>query len=549
MNSDVIRTRTEKVIESASSRSSRSRGIGRISTTRMPITPSASAMSPWRSVRPRRPSRSAGARLRLSATRPFSLASRRGSWRPRTPPAPGGGTATPSSPYWRSLLRSVRIEMPRMVAAWVRLPSVCCSVSRIRSRSTSATVRPTRRRAGRLRAPGRAAPLPCRRIASGPISSPLASSTARWMQFSSSRTLPRQGCCRSRASAGSLNGRSGRPLASAYLAAKCSHKGAHVGRALAQRRQVQVDDVEAEEQVLAKAPGRDLGLEIAVGGREQADVDLDRAAPPTRSISRSCSARSSLACSRGSISLISSSSSVPPFASSNLPMRRATAPVKAPFSWPNSSDSSRFSGIAAQFTETKAALGAAAVAMDVARQHLLAGAAFAGDQDAGVGRRDLARQAKHLVHRRILEHQRAPVVADRREDRGDQLGIGRQRQELARAGPDRGDRGAGIGADPVGDHRHADALRRQRPDQPGDVARDVDQHQVGAAPGAQLVEPRLRRWHVAQLGAPLDRHARSRSRSPWLCMPTISTRMTPAPQVAGRRCDREWRRCRTISRS
>jgi hypothetical protein len=32
-------------------------------------------------------------------------------------------------------------------------------------------------------------------------------------------------------------------------------------------------------------------------------------------------------------------------------MRRATAPVKAPFSWPNSSDSSRCSGIAAQLIE------------------------------------------------------------------------------------------------------------------------------------------------------------------------------------------------------
>ena len=75
--------------------------------------------------------------------------------------------------------------------------------------------------------------------------------------------------------------------------------------------------------------------------------------PPTRSISRSWMARSSLACSRGSISLTSSSSSVPPVASSNLPTRRATAPVKAPFSWPNSSDSSRLSGIAAQLRATK----------------------------------------------------------------------------------------------------------------------------------------------------------------------------------------------------
>src|ERR1043166_2688226 len=70
--------------------------------------------------------------------------------------------------------------------------------------------------------------------------------------------------------------------------------------------------------------------------------------PPTRSISRSWMARSSFACRRASISLISSSSSVPPLASSNLPTRRAMAPVNAPFSWPNSSDSRRFSGMGAQ---------------------------------------------------------------------------------------------------------------------------------------------------------------------------------------------------------
>ena len=78
-------------------------------------------------------------------------------------------------------------------------------------------------------------------------------------------------------------------------------------------------------------------------------------APPTRSITRSWMARSSFACSRTSISEISSSSSVPPFASSNLPMRRAIAPVNEPFSWPNSSDSSRCSGIAAQLTEMNGA--------------------------------------------------------------------------------------------------------------------------------------------------------------------------------------------------
>jgi hypothetical protein len=75
--------------------------------------------------------------------------------------------------------------------------------------------------------------------------------------------------------------------------------------------------------------------------------------PPTRSMTRSWIARSSFDCSRTSISETSSSNSVPPVASSNLPIRRAMAPVNAPFSWPNSSDSSRCSGIAAQLTEMK----------------------------------------------------------------------------------------------------------------------------------------------------------------------------------------------------
>ena len=74
---------------------------------------------------------------------------------------------------------------------------------------------------------------------------------------------------------------------------------------------------------------------------------------PSGSTSRSCSTRSSLACRPRSISVTSSSSSVPPFACTNLPMLRACAPVNAPFSWPNSSASSICSGIAAQLTATK----------------------------------------------------------------------------------------------------------------------------------------------------------------------------------------------------
>ncbi|MNN49137.1 hypothetical protein D3C81_1636460 [compost metagenome] len=42
---------------------------------------------------------------------------------------------------------------------------------------------------------------------------------------------------------------------------------------------------------------------------------------------------------------------MPPSAASTRPARPALAPVNAPFSWPNSSDSIRLSGMAAQFTE------------------------------------------------------------------------------------------------------------------------------------------------------------------------------------------------------
>ena len=52
------------------------------------------------------------------------------------------------------------------------------------------------------------------------------------------------------------------------------------------------------------------------------------------------------------ISPISSSSSVPLSASSKQPVRRSSAPVKAPFSWPKISLSISVSGIAAQLMAT-----------------------------------------------------------------------------------------------------------------------------------------------------------------------------------------------------
>ena len=55
------------------------------------------------------------------------------------------------------------------------------------------------------------------------------------------------------------------------------------------------------------------------------------------------------------MSPISSRKSVPPCAAWKRPRRSAIAPVKEPFLWPKSSDSSSPSGIAPQFTATKGA--------------------------------------------------------------------------------------------------------------------------------------------------------------------------------------------------
>ena len=77
------------------------------------------------------------------------------------------------------------------------------------------------------------------------------------------------------------------------------------------------------------------------------------AMPPTGFTLRSCSTRRSFTCMATGRSATSSSSRVPLLAASNRPCLSVLAPVKEPLTWPNSSDSSRVSGMAPQLTATK----------------------------------------------------------------------------------------------------------------------------------------------------------------------------------------------------
>ena len=116
---------------------------------------------------------------------------------------------------------------------------------------------------------------------------------------------------------------------------------------------------------------------------------------PTRRISPSWIARSSLACARGESSPTSSRNSVPPSASSNRPGRSDAAPVKDPRAWPNSSVSKRSSLSAAQLTAQKRRILRAEPAWMARAIKLLAGAALAQDQH---GVRRCGRPADLLPH-------------------------------------------------------------------------------------------------------------------------------------------------------
>ena len=102
---------------------------------------------------------------------------------------------------------------------------------------------------------------------------------------------------------------------------------------------------------------------------------------------------------------------MPPLAISKRPLRSARASVNAPRTWPNISLSNSVDGTPPRLTLTNGLRGAAAVAVDGLGDELLAGAALAGDQHRGVGRRDAADQLQDAQHARIAADQVAEVVA------------------------------------------------------------------------------------------------------------------------------------------
>ena len=165
--------------------------------------------------------------------------------------------------------------------------------------------------------------------------------------------------------------------------------------------QLDLDDLQPVVEILAEAAG------AAPRARGRGASRRRRARPPRRAgcrrrvrASAPASTRSTLACVAGGMSPISSRKIVPPWAASNLPTRRASAPVKAPFSWPKSSLSTSSRLIAAQFTATNGRARRDAALVQRLRDELLAGAALAAHQHGEIGLGDLADRLEDLRHRR-----------------------------------------------------------------------------------------------------------------------------------------------------
>ena len=146
--------------------------------------------------------------------------------------------------------------------------------------------------------------------------------------------------------------------------------------------------------------------------------------------------------------------------------------------------------------------------MNVARQHLLAGARFTRDQHRGVGGRDLFGAVHGFLHGRVAHDHRVGFAGGRFQDGGDQVRIGRQRQELARALAN----GAGsrlcVVAGAAGDHRHRDAFGGERAHHRAHVVRQIAQHEVDAPVRAQPRQAGIGVIRLVELRAARDRDPR-----------------------------------------
>src|SRR5579859_947449 len=274
-----------------------------------------------------------------------------------------------------------------------------------------------------------------------------------------------------------------------------------VERTLAQGRQAQIDDVEAEEQILAERALAHFVLEIAVGGGDDAHIHLHR---------RIAADAVDLAFLQGAQQFglqarvhfryfVEQQGAAGGFL--ELAEAAGHGAGEGALLVAEQLAFQQILGDRRAVHRDEALARAPALAMDETGHQLLTGAGFARNHDRRVGGGDLLGHAQNIAHHRIAEDDRMAFLGDRGDDGGDQLGVGRQRDIFLGARADGAHGGARVGGDAAGHHRHMDALGQQAVDQQLHVGLGVDHDEVGALAGAQHLETRRHRIDVGHLGA------------------------------------------------
>ena len=228
--------------------------------------------------------------------------------------------------------------------------------------------------------------------------SPSTTSTARSIVCLSWRMLPGQRLRLSQSRARSVSASGAPPVgARAERRRKWRASSGMSPRALAQRRQAQGDQVQAVEQVLAELPARHHLGEVAVGGRDHPHVDRARDARAQHLVGAVLEHPQQLHLRGGSSSPISSRKMVPPSRHLEAPLavRPGVGEGAAHVAEHLALEEGR--GDAAEVHLDERPVLAPAVAVDRLGHQLLAGAALAGDQHRGVGRRHAADQLEDLA--------------------------------------------------------------------------------------------------------------------------------------------------------
>ena len=145
--------------------------------------------------------------------------------------------------------------------------------------------------------------------------------------------------------------------------------------------------------------------------------------------------------------------------------------------------------------------------MDVARHDLLAGAALAADQHRCLGTRHLLGPANGGQHDRVARDHQVALAGGRLQDRRDQFGVWRQRQEFLSTVADGLHRGFRVRIDTACDDGDRDPLGGERPHEAAQIMGEIAQHNIHASIGPEPGEGGGHVVRLVQPGAAGDRHA------------------------------------------